>query len=624
MLENEIYDWLEEKKIHTPEHKVFGFNEKPEANFYPAALKIESPKVIHKSEFGGVAINLNGKEDLQVAKETILSNLRMNGIELDEKDKFLVSRMYSGIELFFGIVNDPVFERVIVFGAGGIFTELFKDVCFIDSEADDREITNAIAQTKISSLFTEGFRGKKYNIDVIVDFIKKLQQLDVTEMDLNPVILHGDTLTVVDARLLEKPVIVTTKTIKYLPEIFAPATIAIIGVSGHPEKVGYALAKNNAVHPGVLFVNPGMDELFGKKVYKSVEDLPLIDTAVIAIPATAIKETVEKLVTKRVKNVIIITAGFKEAGMDESFLTELANTFNLNIIGPNCLGIFTNGLNLTFGTGDIKNGNVNLFSQSGAIVAELMDKAAEKNIGFENIISVGNMADVDFGDLINSYQGVNPLNLYVEGIANGKNLLRAIRKTKSLVKIFKAGKSEVARKAAFSHTGNMAGNYEIFVGLARSAGAKILEDVNGLLYAHHFEKILIITNAGGAGTVMSDLVNDKLYQLTREEINKFSGVLPSHWSKNNPVDIIGDAGYERYLKALQIADEFNADAIYVIVTPQFMTDTEKISTIFIDEKFKTKVIPVLLGGEMMETAKALLQKNKIEFFEELNEAVSFL
>jgi len=224
MLENEIYDWLEEKKIHTPEHKVFGFNEKPEANFYPAALKIESPKVIHKSEFGGVAINLNGKEDLQVAKETILSNLRMNGIELDEKDKFLVSRMYSGIELFFGIVNDPVFERVIVFGAGGIFTELFKDVCFIDSEADDREIMNAIAQTKISSLFTKGFRGKKYNIDVIVDFIKKLQQLDVTEMDLNPVILHGDTLTVVDARLLEKPVIVTTKTIKYLPEIFAPAT----------------------------------------------------------------------------------------------------------------------------------------------------------------------------------------------------------------------------------------------------------------------------------------------------------------------------------------------------------------------------------------------------------------
>ena len=624
MLENKIYEWLKEKKINTPEHKIFEINEEPVSDFYPAALKIESPKVIHKSEFGGVAINLNNEKELQMAKESILSNLRMHGIEPDEKDKFLVSRMYSGIELFFGIVNDPVFERVIVFGAGGIFTELFKDICFIDSEAGDEEIINAITQTKISTLFTKGFRGKRYNINIIVDFIKKLQQLDVKEMDLNPVILHGDNLTVVDARLLERPAVTATKTIKYLPEIFAPAKIAIIGVSHHPEKVGYALAKNTSNQSQVLFVNPGIDILFGKKVYSCIEDLPLIDTAVIAIPVAVIKETIEKLVTKGVKNVIIITAGFKEAGRDESFLNCLADTYNLNIIGPNCLGIYANGLNLTFGTGDINKGNVNLFSQSGAIVAELMDKAAEKNIGFENIISVGNMADIDFGDLINSYQGSNALNLYIEGISNGKNLLRAIRKTKSLVKVFKAGRSEVARRAAFSHTGNMAGNYEMFVGLARSAGAKILQDVNGLLYSHHFEKIIIITNAGGAGTIMSDLVNDKLYQLTPDEINKLSEVLPSHWSKNNPIDIIGDAGHDRYFKALQIADEFNADAIYVIVTPQFMTDTEKISRIFTDEKFNTKVLPVLLGGEMMETAKAYLRKNKIEFFEELNEAVSFL
>ena len=211
MLENKIYEWLKEKKINTPEHKIFEINEEPVSDFYPAALKIESPKVIHKSEFGGVAINLNNEKELQMAKESILSNLRMHGIEPDEKDKFLVSRMYSGIELFFGIVNDPVFERVIVFGAGGIFTELFKDICFIDSEAGDEEIINAITQTKISTLFTKGFRGKKYNIDIIVDFIKKLQQLDVKEMDLNPVILHGDNLTVVDARLLERPAVLQPK-----------------------------------------------------------------------------------------------------------------------------------------------------------------------------------------------------------------------------------------------------------------------------------------------------------------------------------------------------------------------------------------------------------------------------
>jgi len=123
----------------------------------------------------------------------------------------------------------------------------------------------------------------------------------------------------------------------------------------------------------------------------------------------------------------------------------LASTYNLNIVGPNCLGIYANGMNLTFGTQDIQKGQVNLFSQSGAIVAELMDKAALKKIGFENIVSVGNMADVDFGDLISSYPGNHPINLYIEGISHGKNLLRAMRKSQSQIKIFKAGKSEVAQ-----------------------------------------------------------------------------------------------------------------------------------------------------------------------------------
>ncbi len=624
MLESEIYGWLTKHQINTPEYKLFKLHEEPEADFYPVALKIESDKVIHKSEVGGVAINLNNKEELKRARDTILSNLKRHGIEPDDEDKFLVSRMYSGIELFFGVVNDPVFEKVIVFGTGGIFTELYKDICFIDSEADQTEIIKAITQTKIATLFTKGFRGKKYDIRLIVDFIKKLQQLDVKELDLNPVIVQDDTLTVVDARLLENTYRPVHKKMKYLPEIFAPGKVAIIGVSGHSQKIGYALAKNISVHQDVFLVNPHLDTLFGKKVYSSIEDLPLIDTAVIAIPANAIEETIEKLMIKQVKNIVIITAGFKEAGRDERYLTDLAGAYNLNIIGPNCLGIYANGLNLTFGTSDIRTGHVNLFSQSGAIVAEFMDKAAEKNIGFENIISVGNMADIDFADLINSYRGINPLNLYIEGIANGKNLLRAVRKSKSRIKIFKAGQSEVAMKAAFSHTGNMAGNYEMFVGLLKGAGAKILKDVNGLLYPHHFEKILIVTNAGGAGTIMSDLVSDKLYKLTPAEINKLSEVLPPHWSKNNPVDIIGDACHERYLSTLQVVDEFNADVIYVIVTPQFMTDTEAISRIFIDKNFKTKMLPVLLGGESMETAKTILKKNKIEFFEELNESVSFL
>ena len=624
MLENEIYEWLKSCQINTPQYKVFKLNEDMGVDFYPVALKLVSDKVVHKTDVGAVVINIPDEPTLKRAKREMLCHLCEQNIHVDEEDKLIVTSMHAGIELFFGIVNDACFGKVIVFGSGGIFTELFKDVCFIDSEAGDEEIKKAITQTKISRLFTKGFRGKKYNIELVVDMIKKLQQLDVEEMDLNPVILSGNTLTVVDARVKQGRSNIVSKQIKYIPGIFSPQKIAIIGVSEYEEKIGYALAKNASVHNEVYFVNPHLKDLFGRKVYNNINELPDVDTAVLAIPANSITDVIPQLAAKKVKHIIIITAGFKEAGRDESFLKDLSEKFHINIIGPNCIGIYTNGINLTFGTSDIQPGKTNLFSQSGAIVAELMDKAALQNIGFENIISVGNMVDVDFADLINSYPGDDPINLYVEGISNGKNLLRAIRKSKSRIRIFKAGKTGVARKAAFSHTGNMAGNYEMFVGLLKSTGAEILDNVNGLLYSYSLNKIVVITNAGGAGTIMSDLISDKIYKLSLDEIAKLGEVLPKHWSKNNPVDIIGDASYERYLKALEVIDSFNADAIYVLITPQFMTNPKQICKLFVEHNFKTKMFPVLLGGEMMQAAKNLLEENKIHYFEELTEAVSFL
>jgi acyl-CoA synthetase (NDP forming) len=624
MLESEIYDWLKKADINTPQYKLFNLNEDVNVDFYPVALKIESPKVIHKSDVGGVVIDIKNQEELKAAKQTILTNIKAHGITLDDNDRLIATQMCKGIELFFGVVTDPVFEKVIVFGTGGIFVELFKDVCFIDSEAGDEEIKKAILQTKISTLFTTGFRGAKYDLAPIIDLIKKLQKIEASELDFNPVILTETSLTVVDARVkFDKPV-PQTKILRHSPEIYDPQKIAIIGASQHAEKVGYALAENASTHSDTYFVNPSVETLFGKKVYKTVSELPEVDTAVIAIPAKLIRQTIMDLIPKKVKNIIIVTAGFKEVGEDESFLATLAAEHGLNIIGPNCLGIYAHGINLTFGTSDVKTGVVNLISQSGAILAELMDKAPIDNIGFENIVSVGNMADVDVADLINSYEGSNPLNIYIEGVEHGKNLLRAIRKSKVPINVFKAGKSKAAQKAAFSHTGNLSGNYEMFLGLLKSVGVKFLNDTNGLLYPHQFQKILVVTNAGGAGTVMSDLISDKMYELSHDQIESLNQVLPSNWSKNNPVDIIGEATHERYLATLKVVDGFDADAIYVIITPQFMTDVDQIAEIFLDNKFKTPVFPIFLGGEMVEKARQLLRDKKMPFFEELTDATSFL
>ena len=624
MLESEIYDWLKKENINTPNYKLFGIDEEPGLDFFPVALKIQSPKVVHKSDVGGVVVDIKNVEELKTARNTIVSNIKQHGIALDSSDHLIATQMCKGIELFFGVVTDPVFEKVVVFGTGGIYVELLKDICFIDSEADEEEIKRAILQTKISALFTTGFRGKKYDIAPVIDLIKKLQRIEASELDFNPVILTTDSLTVVDARAkFDKPA-PHTKQLRNVAELFKPQKIAVIGASQHAEKVGYAIAENAAAGEQVYLVNPKLDSLFGKKIYNTVADLPEIDTAVIAIPAQNIRQTILELVEKKVKNIIIITAGFKEVGEDETFLATLAAEHNLNILGPNCLGIFANNANLTFGTHAVRQGEVNLISQSGAILAELMDKATIENIGFENVISVGNMADIDFADLIYSYTGSNTLNLYIEGVANGKNLLRAIRSTRVPVNIFKAGKSNAAQKAAFSHTGNLAGNYEMFVGLLKSVGARFLTNINGLLYPHRFEKILVITNAGGPGTVMSDLIGDKLMQLTDEQIAQLNQVLPPNWSKNDPIDIIGEAKHERYLASLKLADTFGADAIYIIITPQFMTDVDEIAELFTTNKFITPVFPIFLGGAMVEQARDFLRKNKVPFFEDLVDAVSFL
>ena len=624
MLESEIYDWLKKEDINAPQYQRFNLNDDIDPKFYPVALKIESAKVVHKSDFGGVVVGIKNREELKEAQQTILSNINAHGITLDENDHLIATEMCKGIELFFGVVTDPVFEKVIVFGTGGIFVELFKDVCFIDSEADEEEIKRAILQTKISALFTTGFRGTKYDIQPVIALIKKLQKIEASELDFNPVILTENSLTVVDARAKFDKIPAQTKKLRHSPEIFNPQKIAVIGASQNAVKVGYAVAENASHKENVYLVNPKLETLFGKKVYNSIAELPEVDTAVMAIPAQAIKQTILDLVPKGIKNIVIITAGFKEVGEDEGFLAELAAEHGLNIIGPNCLGVVANGHNLTFATKDVKQGRVNIISQSGAILSELMDKAALENIGFDNIISVGNMADVDFADLINSFDGTSPLNLYVEGVEHGKNLLRAIRKSKVPINIFKAGKSKAAQKAAFSHTGNLSGNYEMFLGLLKSAGAKFLNDTNGLLYPHNFKKILVITNAGGPGTVMSDFINDKMFELSATHIEQLNKVLPSNWSKNNPIDIIGEATHERYLSTLKVADEFGADAIYVIITPQFMTDVDEIAAIFTDNKFKTEVFPIFLGGEMVESARKFLHENKVPYFIELNDAASFL
>lgn len=644
MTESQIYSMLGNYAISTPRFASFGLNDTPSVDFFPVVIKIESEKVIHKSDFGAVKLNINSNEELQKAKSEIISNIAAKGVTLDSSDKFIVVEMLSGLEVYAGLVDDEIFGKTIVFGKGGVFLEIYKDVCFIDIYAGEDEIKRAIRLTKISKVF-DGFRGFEYGIDMAVDFVRKVQEFakanpDIIELDFNPVLITKEGLKIVDARIKRgepKPEKLGTLR-KNRPNFFRNERVAVIGASSDPTKVGYAIAKNSLEYSGdVFFVNAKGGELFGKNLFTSIAEIEGdIDTAVITIPSKFVVDTINELIKKKIKNLIIISAGFKEAGDydSERIIAELAKEHNFNVIGPNCLGCLegTKSLNLTFGIGGLKKGELALLSQSGAVLSALMDKAYDAGIGFSHLVSCGNMVDLDFAemvDMLNEEETCRYISIYAEGIQNGKEFLRALRESKKKVYIFKTGKSAESKKAAFSHTGNLSGNYDIFKGLIEAVGAKIEDNIEALLFnpLNEVNNILIVTNAGGPATILTDYIIDhgrKLYSLNDEELRVLDAVLPSNWSRNNPVDIIGDAMADRYEKTLEIVTKFEkVDLIYLLITPQFMTDALNIAKLC-ERDWGKNIYPILLGGHEMDEAKGYLRAKQKLFFKTLQSATSFL
>lgn len=644
MQESELYSWLQQYEVKTPRYKRFDRDAELEVDFFPAVLKVESPKIVHKSDVGGVVVGLRSNRELNEAKQAMMESIASHGIMLEESDGFIVSEMVIGEELYIGAVDDEIFDHVILFGKGGIHLELYRDVAYIDSEAMEAEIIRAVKKTKISRLF-EGYRGSEHRLEEVVELVENIQRLlkenpQILELDLNPIKLTKQGLVAVDGRvkLRSAPKVIEPKRVDR-PDFLQNRSVAIIGASKDERKVGYAIAKNAQGFEGELFyVNPKGGELFGKPLYKSIAEIPSsIDMAVLVIPAPSVIPAIMELVSKGLKNLIIITAGFKESGNaeDEERIAALSKEHNFNVIGPNCLGYYDakSNLNLTFGSSNIHQGSLALISQSGAVLASLMDKAYSGNVGFSHLISAGNMVDLNFSEMVDMLiddPACEAISVYAEGIKNGKRFLRSLRKSKKKIYVFKTGKSEESKKAAFSHTGNLSGNYEMFKGLLESVGVKMEDNIEALLFNPTYEvkNIAIITNAGGPATILTDYLIEKgkvVHELTPEQLARLDSVMPPHWSRNNPIDIIGDALPDRYLKALEVVDEMEGiDLIYLLITPQFMTDSLGTVELLKSREWKHPVLPILLGGDMVEEAKQFCRKHRIPFFKTLQSATSFL
>jgi acetyltransferase len=381
-----------------------------------------------------------------------------------------------------------------------------------------------------------------------------------------------------------------------LSAMFAPKSVALIGASEKPSSVGRALLENLRSFRGRVFpINPSHATVLGQKAFLKIEDAPeQVDLAVIATPAATVPDIVAECAASDVKGAVIISAGFKEAGPAGAQLEEqiLERRGKMRIIGPNCVGVMLPhiGLNATFAKPLALPGNIGFISQSGALCTAILDWSRSTQLGFSAFISIGSMADVNWGDLID-YLGDDPhtrsILLYMESVGDARFFLSAAREvalTKPIIAI-KVGRSGAAAKAAASHTGALTGSDDVLDAAFRRVGVLRVETIEELFGLAELlgkqprpggPRLAIVTNGGGPGVLATDALIEcggKLAELSGKTFDELNKLLPPHWSRGNPVDILGDASPETYARAVEIVSrDENNDGLLVILSPQAVTE----------------------------------------------------
>ncbi len=385
-----------------------------------------------------------------------------------------------------------------------------------------------------------------------------------------------------------------------LGAFFNPKSVAVIGATEEHGSVGRTILWNLVSNPfgGTVFpVNPKRSGVLGVKAYPNIASVPeQVDLAVVVTPARVVPQVIEECGQAGIKAAIVISAGFREVGAPgielERQLLANAKRHGMRIVGPNCLGLMSppSGVNATFASAMARPGTVGFLSQSGALCTSVLDWSLHEQVGFSAFVSIGAMADVGWGDLID-YLGDDPhtrsIVIYMESIGDARAFLSAAREvalTKPII-VIKAGRTEQAAKAAASHTGSLTGSDEVLDAAFRRSGVLRVERISDLFYMAEVlarqprpkgPRLTILTNAGGPGVLATDTLvtgGGELAQISDETIAALNEVLPAAWSHANPIDILGDAPPSRYAKAVEIAaKDPNSDGLLVVLTPQSMTD----------------------------------------------------
>ncbi len=436
----------------------------------------------------------------------------------------------------------------------------------------------------------------------------------------------------------------------HLDAFFKPRSIAVIGAKDTPNSVGCTILTNllSAGYQGkIIPINPNRNTVLGLPCFKSVQECGMeIDLAIIVVPAERVFDVMKTCVDAHVKAAVVIAAGFKEIGPEgarlEQMITELAKEGNVRMIGPNCLGLMNPriGLNASFAHGNPLSGSIAFISQSGAMCSAVLDWSLQQKVGFSAFVSIGSMADVGWPDLIRYFgkdSGSKSILMYMETIGDPRAFIDAASRVsmdKPII-VIKPGRTDQGARAATSHTGSLVGSDAVFDAVCQRAGvlrvntvAQLFDmaEVRGNQPAPMGPRLAIISNAGGPAVLATDAVitnGAQLAKLDTKVVEKLSVDLPSAWSHANPIDILGDADSERYRKTLEcIVKDPATDGVLVILTPQGMSEPEKVAQAIAQVSTKKPILTSFMGAQSVEQAKGILAMAKIPNFEYPDEAAA--
>ncbi|CDI06027.1 MAG: acetate--CoA ligase family protein [Candidatus Nitrosotenuis sp.] len=636
---------------------------------YPLVMKIVSPQILHKTDVGGVKVGLDNDADVKKTFNDMYGRLsKKKGVEV--KGVLLEKMVPKGIELIVGLQVDPQFGPVMMVGLGGVMTEVFKDVAFRMLPITTADAKSMLNELKSSKIF-KGFRGSEpVDMNMLAKALVQIGKLGVdnakyiNSIDFNPVVVYPKSYFVVDAKIILAKEINKNAISKAKPDdsfmetFFTPQSVALVGASATPGKVGNSVLDSLAKHDykGKVYpINPKAEEILGLKCYPSLEAInDKIDLVVVCVDLSVTPPVLEACAKKGVHNVVIVSGGGKELGGEradyESQIKSLALKHKIRIIGPNCIGMFNaaNRLDCAFQGQErmvrAKLGNVALLSQSGTMGISFLETA--DSFGLSKMVSYGNRSDVDEADMI-WYLANDPqtkvIALYVEGFGDGRKFIntakRVMKEKKKPVVIWKSGRTEAGAKQAASHTGSLGGSNAIIMGAFKQAG---------IISVDSYQELAAVTKAlawqppakgnraamcsNGAGPMIGGIdhferLGLELGKVTPKTLKELKEHFPPTYviGKGNPVDVTGGANADDYRYTIQkFMDDPNID----IVMPWFVFQDDPLEETIIDylgEFSRQRKKPILVGGNggpYTQKVSALIEKQGVPVYDDIRNWVA--